>query len=612
MTPVRDRPIDRAKAQRLVLRHYGDEMRRDLPRTIACLLLPGLGSILVSYAPPLVVAALLRRFIDGDAELTPGAVVPYLVAFAAVWMAGEICWRVGFHLLIRVDTDGMRNLYTKAMGYLLEKDLAFFHDNFAGSLTKRTIQFARGFDMFLSVLAFDVVASVFPLFFVIAVLWGFSPWLIVALVGMLSITLAGLVPLIKRRRKLVDAREAASNALSGHIADSIANMETVRAFAHEELEASLHAVNVDRYVGAAGRSWHYQNTRINLSISPMWVLTNVLGLIIALSIGRDSALQMSAVYLTFSYYAQFTRVLWEFNHIYRNLESTLSEATQFTELLLTGPRVTDPVVPEPVAMRDASIRFERVCFRFSDREGEHLFRDLDLSIASGERIGLVGHSGGGKTTVTRLLLRFMDVESGVIRIGGQDISAITQADLRARIAYVPQDPAMFHRSLADNIRYGRLDATDAEVREAARLAHAAEFIEALPAGYDTLVGERGIKLSGGQRQRIAVARAMLKGAPILVLDEATSSLDSESERLIQDALWTLMEGRTAIVIAHRLSTVQRMDRLIVLEEGAIAEQGSHRELLALGGVYAGLWAHQSGGFIEADAAAEAAPEVVPA
>ena len=226
-----------------------------------------------------------------------------------------------------------------------------------------------------------------------------------------------------------------------------------------------------------------------------------------------------------------------------------------------------------------------------------LFDGLCLEIASGSKIGLVGRSGGGKTTLSRLLLRFSDIESGEILIGRQSIVRIPQAVLRRTIAYVPQDPSMFHRSIADNIRVGRPDATDAEVFRAARLAHADEFIDALPAGYETMVGERGVKLSGGQRQRIAIARAILKDAPILILDEATSSLDSEREALIQDALWTLLANRTAIVIAHRLSTVKRMDELIILDGGKIAEKGTHDELLARNGIYALLWAHQSGGFL---------------
>jgi ATP-binding cassette subfamily B protein len=238
-----------------------------------------------------------------------------------------------------------------------------------------------------------------------------------------------------------------------------------------------------------------------------------------------------------------------------------------------------------------------------------LFEEFSLEVPHGAKVGLVGYSGGGKTTITRLLLRFVDIESGAILIGGQRIDEIPQAALRRAIAYVPQDPSMFHRSIADNIRIGRPDATDMQVRQAAKMAHAAEFIETLPLGYETLVGERGVKLSGGQRQRVAIARAILKDAPVLILDEATSSLDSESEALIQDALWTLMATRTAIVIAHRLSTVKRMDQLVVLDHGRIVEQGSHGALLAQGGIYASLWAHQSGGFLASEETArfEAAP-----
>jgi ATP-binding cassette subfamily B protein len=337
--------------------------------------------------------------------------------------------------------------------------------------------------------------------------------------------------------------------------------------------------------------------------APMHVLTNTLGLIVAMLTSNGTGASLEAVFITFSYFAIVTRVMWEFNRIYRNLESALTDAAQFTALLLDPPSVVDARDAQAFAPRHVGVELRNVRFRYAETEPP-LFDGFSLAIAPGTKVGLVGRSGGGKTTLTRLLLRFADVESGDILIGDQPIDLVPQAALRRMIAYVPQDPSMFHRTIADNIRVGRPEATDADLRRAAALAHAAEFIEMLPAGYETLVGERGVKLSGGQRQRIAIARAILKDAPILVLDEATSSLDSESEALIQDALLTLIEKRTAIVIAHRLSTVRRMDRLIVLERGRIIEAGSHERLLARGGTYASLWAHQSGGFLAtADAGA---------
>jgi ATP-binding cassette subfamily B protein len=262
--------------------------------------------------------------------------------------------------------------------------------------------------------------------------------------------------------------------------------------------------------------------------------------------------------------------------------------------------VQDKPITQPSHISAGAITFSGVSFQYHDAgsSSEQLLENFSLQIAAGEKIGLVGPSGGGKTTITRLLLRFMDIQGGAIVIDGQDIRDIKQRDLRQAISYVPQEPLLFHRSIKDNIRYGKPGATNAEVIAAAEKSFAHEFITTLPQGYDTLVGERGVKLSGGQRQRVAIARAMLKDAPILVLDEATSALDSASERVIQKALWELMNHKTAVVIAHRLSTIQKMDRILVLDEGAIVEQGTHASLLAQGGLYAQLWSHQSGGFIQ--------------
>jgi ABC-type multidrug transport system fused ATPase/permease subunit len=252
--------------------------------------------------------------------------------------------------------------------------------------------------------------------------------------------------------------------------------------------------------------------------------------------------------------------------------------------------------PDALALKvtRGEIAFNDVTFDFP---GQIVFQNLSLTIAPGQKVGLVGPSGAGKSTLMNVLLRLYDIHGGVIAIDGQDIRDVTQDSLRDNIAIIPQDTALFHRSLMDNIRYGNLHATEEQVMEAARLAHAHDFIKKLPEGYGTLVGERGIKLSGGQRQRIAIARAILKNAPILLLDEATSALDSESEKMIQDSLQTLMQGKTVIAIAHRLSTIATMDRLVVMDHGAVVEDGSHAELLAANGLYARLWAMQSGGFL---------------
>jgi ATP-binding cassette subfamily B protein len=597
--PDRD-PTRVAAAVRLVLQRYVAQLRRRPVLATAALVLPAVGDILTYYGPPLVIARLLGRFARSEA-LTASDLAPYVFTFAGLWLGGQIVWRIAVACIARVEIQGIGALYLEAMDELLAKDLAFFQNNYAGSLTKRALGYALRFENVFDVLAFQVASTMLPLAFVSVVLWSYSPWLIAVLLGMLSLTLVMVVPLIKRRRALVDLREAASNVVAGHLADSISNAEAVRAFAREAEEARIHGVNVRDHMTKVLRSWDYQNLRVDLVTSPMFVLTNVLGLVVALAASGGSGASLEAVFITFSYFATATRVMWEFNRVYRNLEGALTDAAQFAELLLDPPAVVDAPRTSPFAPADFAVELLDIRFRYTPAQ-PLLFDGLTLRIAPGTKVGLVGRSGGGKTTITRLLLRFADLEGGEIRIGGQRIDQVPQTELRSTIAYVPQDPAMFHRSVADNIRVGRPGASDEAVRRAAALAHAAEFIETLPRGYQTLVGERGVKLSGGQRQRIAIARAILKDAPILILDEATSSLDSESEALIQDALWTLLEGRTAIVIAHRLSTVRRMDELIVLDRGRIAERGRHDALLAHGGIYSTLWAHQSGGFLVEEAA----------
>ena len=303
------------------------------------------------------------------------------------------------------------------------------------------------------------------------------------------------------------------------------------------------------------------------------------------------------VYLILFYASQIAdQVIQSFQTV-RSLSRALGRGTKLVGLINSEPEVVDAPAAVELTVPRGEVAFDSVWFSYTSQQP--LIEDLNLTVAPGERVGIVGPSGGGKSTLTRLVLRLMDVTGGEIRIDGRPIRDVTQESLRRQISYVPQDPQMLHRSIAENIWLGEDGRPDLErIVEVSRAAHVHEFVAELPDGYQTLVGERGLKLSGGQRQRVAIAQAMLKHAPILILDEATSALDSESERLVQEALWSLMADCTSLVVAHRLSTIARLDRIVVVEGGAITDTGTHEQLLAHGGTYARLWEHQSGGFIE--------------
>jgi ATP-binding cassette, subfamily B, bacterial len=576
---------------RKIMRTYNQEIIREWRLSVTIMASVIVGTILIFYVPPLVIAAII-----GSSEtVTLQNGWRYALYFGLSWLGGELLWRIAFHFMAIFESKVMNRLYGDTLRSLLKNDISFFNDRFTGSITKNVLAYGRRFESYFDTITFGVIAQIGPAIFGLIVLSIISPWLAVVLVAVVTTVILTVRPFIKRRSVLVKRREDLQATLSGHISDVISNVSSVKAYGAEQREIALSDKYAQQFTAAARTSWHYHNTRIDLLISPMYVAANVIALIIIMSYGIDNSTKAS-LFIAFNYFMNISRLMWEFNGIYRRLEDALTDAGLFVEYKSAIPTVADASSAKKMHITYGAIDFNSVAFSHQGEGFDGLFNDFNLAIPSGQRVGVVGHSGAGKSTLVNLLLRFKDSDSGKILIDGQPIKQVTQQSLHESIAYVPQEPALFHRSLHDNIAYGMPTATRAEVKKAAKQAYADEFIKTLPEGYDTMVGERGVKLSGGQRQRIAIARAILKDAPILVLDEATSALDSESEKKIQASLDKLMQGRTSIVIAHRLSTIAKLDRIIVLENGTIAEDGTHAQLLAKNGIYSQLWSHQSGGF----------------
>ena len=587
-------------AIRQVLSDYWGRYRAHPVVAFSAFLLPAIGNICVSFLPPLAVAHIVNAFSSGQPVEIKFLYV-YIAIFAGVWLFGEALWRVGLHLLIKLESNGLAHLGKLAFKRLAKRDYDFFTSNFVGRLTKRATDFSRGFEVFTDTLLFNVFTNILPFIFAVVILWRYSPWIPAILLVCVTFAITIAIPIIRSRAKLIAARHEAGSKVSGRLSDSITNILAIKSFAKEDWEEKEFSDFVNDHALKYKKAADYQNLVLESIMSPVYVGTNIFGLVAAIFFTQKLGLGAGAMVVIFSYYSQVSRMFWEINRTYRNLESSISEAAEFVQMFVEPPLVQDNPDASELATNDATIRFNNIGFSYDEAEGEKMFLDnFNLEIKRGQRIGLVGPSGGGKTTITKLLLRFTDTQKGSITIGGQDIRDVSQASLRRMIAYVPQESLLFHRSLFENIAYGDAKASLEDVHRAARLARANEFIDRLPHGYDTLVGERGIKLSGGQRQRIAIARAILKKAPILVLDEATSSLDSESEKYIQEGLRELMKDKTALVIAHRLSTIKHLDRIIVLDQGHIVQDGTHAELIKQNGLYAKLWSHQSGEFLQED------------
>ncbi|MFH1236313.1 MAG: ABC transporter ATP-binding protein [Parcubacteria group bacterium] len=587
------------EAVRQVLRDYLSQYRTYWRWALIGFLSPAIGTIFVFFVPPLIVARIINVFVQ-NGSISINEVKDYILLFALLWLLGEVLWRIGLHFLIKIVTKGYSNLGLLAFRRLAARDYEFYTDNFVGSLTKKGLAFSRSFETFTDTLNFNVISHLLPMLFGFVVLWRYSPWIPLLLAAALVTVVVVTLPIIRRRSRLVVIWHDASSKVAARLSDSMTNIMAIKSFAQEGKESRVFGDYVDDFSLKYKKAADYHNLRFDALVSPLYVATNVFGLIAAILFTQRLGLEVGAIVVVFSYYANLTRTFWEINRIYRNIESSISEAAEFTQLFLNEPTIRDMPDAHGLALIHAGIHFDKISFSYDGQRThrQSFLHGFSLDIPGKQKVGLVGPSGGGKTTITKLLLRFIDTNDGAVTIDGQDIRHITQDSLRKAIAYVPQEPLLFHRTLSENIAYGNDEATEKEIVTAAKLAHADEFISQLPRGYQTFVGEQGIKLSSGQKQRVAIARALLKAAPILVLDEATSALDSESEKYIQEGLSELLRNKTALVIAHRLSTIQHLDRIIVLDEGRIIQDGTHAKLISEPGVYANLWRHQSGGFLE--------------
>ena len=482
---------------------------------------------------------------------------------------------------------------------MLGQSMSFYQDEFAGRVAAKVMQSALAVRDTWMILAELMVFVIIYFVTLMAVVGGFDAWLLLPFLGWVGLYAVALYYFVPRLGRVAKAQADARSLMTGRITDAYTNIATVKLFSHARREAGFARNAMEEFLGTVHRQMRLVTgfEIVNHGLS-MMLIGSTAGAALWLwsqgQVGVGAVAAATAMALRLNGISHW--VMWEMASLFEHIGTVQDGITTLSR----RHTVIDRPDAQPLRVSRGEIRFEHVSFAYGGKG--RVIDGLDLLIRPGEKIGLVGRSGAGKSTIVNLLLRFYDVEHGHILIDGQDIAGVRQDSLREQVGMVTQDTSLLHRSVRDNILYGRPAASDAEMIAAAKRAEAHEFIQTLsdPKGrtaYEAHVGERGVKLSGGQRQRIAIARVMLKDAPILLLDEATSALDSEVEAAIQASLYRLMEGKTVVAIAHRLSTIAAMDRLVVLDRGRIVEEGDHRSLLARGGLYARLWAHQSGGFL---------------
>ncbi|MEJ0010911.1 MAG: ABC transporter ATP-binding protein [Alphaproteobacteria bacterium] len=518
-------------------------------------------------------------------------VLIYIGALSLMMVVFRIREFLGMQVAPRIEAMLRFTLYD----HVTQHAQRFFADTFAGSLASKVGDLPRATQALIDFVSWRLVSSGSIILLACVLIATTVHWVYAAIIlAWVAVHLVLTTVLGQRVDRLAAVNTENRSRTTGTLVDILSNFSSVRAFARQAPEREF-------LMGFQQREMQSRRAVLRAILLtravtdlPMVAMYAILFVALVMGWERHYVTTGDMVYVLFAAFLVLEQT-WLLGADFPQFFSELGTARQALALLDIPPEIVDRPGAGAIRIEKGEIEFEHVTFNY--RKGMGLFTDLSLTIPAGQKVGLVGFSGSGKTSFAQLLLRFYDVKSGRILIDDQDIAQVTQDSLRAQIAFIPQDTSLFHRTLMENIRYGRPDASDEEVRDASRRADCESFIAALPDGYGTYVGERGVKLSGGQRQRVAIARAFLKDAPVLLLDEATSALDSVTEAAVQHALYTLMEGRTTIVIAHRLSTLSRMERILVFSEGAIIEEGAHEELLARGGHYANMWRMQAGGFL---------------
>ncbi len=556
----------------------------------------GAGAVLARILIPIIYRDLIDTIINAETALSvKSQIMSLFVVLLIFFVLLNIFFRVADYINSAFQSRCMRDLHSKAFRMIGKHSYNFFSDTFSGSLVAKTKRYVSAFEDIFDRIFFDFWFTFVIVVGTIVVLFIEAPsigW--VLLIGIIAFMTA-VVWLTNKGQPLREIEARRDSETTGSFADAMTNIFAIKSFAKSREEEEMFLGVLERQHNARLKIWNFDNARIAI-MGLIFLCMEIGGMYIAVTLWMKGAITPGTVALVQIYFGNIFYNIWNFGRAIQRFNKSIADSSEIIDIFEKPIDIQDPVSPEISRMKEGRIEFKDATFVYPN--GVHVFDGLSIEIPAGQRVGLVGHSGAGKTTITKLLLRFYDVTSGEITIDGQNICSVTQCDLRRAISYVPQEPLLFHRSIRENIGYGKENATEEEVIEAAKRARAHEFILSLPQGYDTLVGERGVKLSGGERQRVAIARAMLKPAPILILDEATSSLDSISETAIQEALGELMNGKTTIAIAHRLSTIRQMDRIIVMDEGDIVEDGTHAELLAKKGTYFELWNHQTAGFIE--------------